>query len=81
MSARVDRPSTLRQLLGAICLGLSFFVLALGFGLLVRALQHGGYGTSSITWALVALGAGGGLLGTGIALLIWEYSIRHGVRH
>ena len=48
---------------------------------MVRALERGGYGTSSITIALAWLGLGGGLLGLGIALLIWELSVRHNMRH
>jgi hypothetical protein len=48
---------------------------------LVTALERGGYGTSSNTLAFVWLGAGGGFLGLGIVLLIWEYSVRYNVRH
>ena len=48
---------------------------------MVRALERGGYGTSSNNIALVWLGVGGALLGLGIALLIWELSVRHNIRH
>lgn len=48
---------------------------------MVRSLERGGYGTSSIDLALVWLGVGGGLLGIGVALLIWELSVRHNIRH
>ena len=34
-----------------------------------------------MTYAFAWLGFGGGLLGLGIALLIWELSVRHGIRH
>ncbi len=48
---------------------------------MVQALEDGGYATGGVTFALWWLAAGGGLLGTGIALLIWEMSVRHGIRH
>ncbi len=48
---------------------------------MVRSLERGGYGTTSIDFALIWLGAGGGLLGIGISLLIWELSVRHNIRH
>lgn len=73
--------SPVRHIIGAVCLVASLVVVAIGFALLVRALDGGQYGTAHIAWALVALGAGGGLMGVGFALLIWEYSVRHGVRH
>ena len=48
---------------------------------MVRSLERGGYGTSSIDLALIWLGVGGGLLGIGVSLLIWELSVRHNIRH
>ena len=48
---------------------------------MIRSLERGGYGTTSINIALVWLGVGGALLGIGISLLIWELSVRHNVRH
>jgi hypothetical protein len=48
---------------------------------MVNALENGGYGTSRNTMAFVTLGAGGALMGLGIALLIWELSVRHNIRH
>ena len=48
---------------------------------MVRALDRGGYGTERVTYALATLGLGGGLLGLGIALLIWEVSVRYNIRH
>ena len=48
---------------------------------MVRSLERGGYGTSSIDVALLWLGAGGALLGFGVSLLIWELSVRHNIRH
>ena len=55
--------------------------LPAGFIEMVLALERGGYGTSSVDAAVYWLGAGGGLLGLGIALLIWELSVRHNIRH
>jgi hypothetical protein len=55
--------------------------LPAGFVMMVRVLETAGYGSSGVTGALAVLGAGGGLLGMGIALLIWELSIRYDVRH
>ena len=48
---------------------------------MIRSLERGGYGTTSIDIALIWLGVGGALLGMGISLLIWELSVRHNVRH
>jgi hypothetical protein len=48
---------------------------------MIGALERGGYGTTSNTIAFAWLGLGGGLLGSGIALLIWELSVRHNIRH
>ena len=73
--------SPIRYVAGMVCLLSALVVLAGGFAQMVIALETGGYGTSRITYALGVLGAGGGLLATGIAVLIWEYSIRYGVRH
>ena len=48
---------------------------------MIRTLERGGYGTTSIDIALIWLGVGGALLGMGISLLIWELGVRHNVRH
>jgi hypothetical protein len=73
--------STIRTIAGGVCLVASLVVLPAGFIQMVRALEMGGYATGGVTFALWWLGAGGGLLGMGIALLIWEMSVRHGIRH
>jgi len=73
--------SPARYVGGAVCLIASMVTLASGFVQMVRALERGGYGTTSITYALVWLGVGGGLLGLGVSLMIWELSVRHNVRH
>ena len=73
--------STIRTIAGGVCLASSLVVLPAGFIQMVQALENGGYGTGGVTSALWWLAAGGGLLGMGIALLIWEISVRHGIRH
>ena len=73
--------STIRTIAGCVCLASSLVALPAGFIQMVQALENGGYGTGGVTFALWWLAAGGGLLGMGIALLIWEMSVRHGIRH
>jgi hypothetical protein len=59
----------------------SLVTIIAGFIFMIRSLEAGGYGTSSNSLAIAWIGAGGGLLGLGIVLLIWELSVRHNVRH
>jgi hypothetical protein len=73
--------SFLRAIAGAVCLVGSLVVLPAGFIMMIRALETSGYGSAGVTRALAILASGGGLLGLGIALLIWELSVRYGVRH
>jgi len=75
------RGSFIRGVAGAVCLVASLVALPAGFVMMVRALETAGYASGGVTGALAVLGAGGGLLGMGIALLIWELSIRYDVRH
>jgi len=67
--------------MGGVSLVGALVALPAGFLQMVRTLERGGYGTAGIDYALWWLGLGGGLLAVGIALLIWELSIRHNVRH
>ena len=76
-----QRGSPARYIGGLVCLIGAMVTLPAGFIQMISALEHGGYGTSSNTLAFATLGVGGGLLGLGIALLIWELSIRHNIRH
>jgi hypothetical protein len=76
-----QRGSPARYVLGMVCLMGAMVSLPAGFIQMVRALERGGYGTSSMTASFAWLGLGGGLLGLGIALLIWELSVRYNVRH
>lgn len=76
-----QRASPARYVFGAVCLIAALVALPAGCIQMVQALDRGGYGTSSVNYALGWLGLGGGLLGLGIALLIWELSVRHNIRH
>ena len=66
--------SVLRAVLGAVALLSSLVVIPIGFVLLVIDLQQ------SMVRALAVLMTGGFLLALGIALLIWEFSGRYGIR-
>ena len=73
--------SPIRYVSAITLLVVALVTLLSGGFMMVGALERGGYGTSSITRALMVLGAGGGFLAIGISLLIWELSIRHNIRH
>lgn len=76
-----QRGSPTRYVMAWLCLLLAFVALPAGFIQMVNALERGGYGTSAMTLSLVWLGAGGGFLGLGVALMIWELSVRHNIKH
>lgn len=76
-----QRGSPARYVIGLVCLIAAMVTLPAGFVQMIVALERGGYGTSSNTVALAWLGLGGALLGLGMALLIWELSVRYNVRH
>ena len=76
-----QRGSPIRYVAAAVCLVAAMVTLPAAFIQMVRALERGGYGTSSVTFALGWLGLGGALLGLGVALMIWELSVRHNIRH
>jgi len=73
--------SFVRALIGVVCLVASLIVIAAGFVLLVAAMKAGERGTPPFFYALAVLGVGGGLQAAGIAVLIWEMSIRYDVRN
>lgn len=75
-----DQKSFVRALVGVVSLVASLVVIAGGFVLLIAAMQAGERGTRPFFNALAVLGVGGGLLAAGIAVLIWEMSIRYDVR-
>jgi hypothetical protein len=70
-----------RAIVGWVTLASSLVVVVLGFVRLIEALESGGYGTSAMWGAFGIFALSGALLSVGIALLIWEYSIRYGIRH
>jgi hypothetical protein len=76
-----QRGSPARYVSGLVCLIAAMVTLPAGFVQMIVALERGGYGTSSNTLALAWLALGGALLGLGMALLIWELSVRYNVRH
>lgn len=75
-----NQKSFVRALLGVVSLCAALVVVAAGFVLLIASMQAGEHGTRRWFYALAVLGVGGGLLAAGIALLIWEMSIRYDVR-
>ena len=76
-----QRGSPIRYVTAMLCLIVALVLLAAGFILMVRALESGGYGTSAVTASFIWLGVGGGFLGFGVALMIWELSVRHNIQH
>ena len=81
MTPAPQRGSPARYVAGMVCLIGAMVTIPAGFVQMIRALEGGGYGTTSNTIALLWIALGGGLLGLGIALMIWELSVRHNVRH
>jgi hypothetical protein len=77
----MNRGSSVRYVSGLVMLVTALVTLLSGGLMMVRALERGGYGTSSVDGALTVLAAGGGFLAIGISLLIWELSVRHNIRH
>jgi hypothetical protein len=76
-----QRGSPARYVVGIVSLIGAMVTTAAGFVQMIGALERGGYGTSSNTIAFLWLGLGGGLLGLGMSLIIWELSVRHNIRH
>jgi hypothetical protein len=76
-----QRGSPVRWVVGMVSLLGALVALPAGGVQMVRALERGGYGTGAVDVALLWLAVGGGLLGIGISLIIWELSVRHNIRH
>jgi len=76
----VQPKSFFRAFVAVLSLLLSVIVIPLGFVLLVTGLQTGSYNTRAMVNALAVLAGGGGLMALGVSLLIWEMSVRYGVR-
>jgi hypothetical protein len=72
--------SFLRALVGVVSLVLSMIVIPAGFVLLVSDMQAGDSSRRALMNALGVLSVGGGLMALGISMLIWEMSVRYGVR-
>ena len=81
MTAGPQKGSPARYVAGLVCLIGAMVTIAAGFVQMIGALERGGYGTTSNRIAFAWLALGGGLLGFGIALLIWELSVRYNIRH
>ena len=71
--------SLLRAVAGVVSLFASLIVIPIGFVLLVQNADPGNP-SRSIKLPLGVLMAGGGLLALGIAMLIWEVSVRYDIR-
>lgn len=69
--------STIRTVLAATSLFCSLVVIVIGFALLVTTIQRGTQARDEMRLALGVLGLGGGLLATGICLMIWEAAERN----
>jgi hypothetical protein len=75
MAEEPEAGSLPRAIVGVVSLISSLVVIPIGFVLLI-ADAH----APSMVRPLAVLMAGGFLLATGIALLIWEVSVRYGIR-
>ena len=77
----IQRPSTLRAIIGIVCMASSLAIIGASFVLFTRALDASGYGSPAWKTALMWMSGGGGLLGIGMSCLIWELSVRYNIRH
>lgn len=79
MSDDRESKSLLRALIGTVSLVASLVVIPLGMVVLVADTAGDG-GLRALVRPLGVLSAGGALLSFGIAMLIWELSVRYDVR-
>ena len=77
--AQDESKSLLRAVLGIVSLLASLVVIPIGFVLLIVDAE-GGSSIRTLTRPVGVLMAGGALLAFGIAILIWEMSVRYGIR-
>jgi len=75
MAETPETKSLVRAVLGVVALLVSLVVIPIGFVLLVLDAER-----HEMTRSLSVLMAGGFFLAFGIALLIWELSVRYGIR-
>lgn len=78
MATNREPQSLVRAIVGTVSLLASLVVIALGLALLAGHAGSGG-GWRAVLTPLGVLTAGGALLALGIALLIWELSIRYDI--
>jgi len=71
------RRNTVRTVIAATSLVSALIVIVLGFALLIGTIQQGTPTADGMRLSLGVLGLGGGLLATGIALMIWETAERY----
>lgn len=75
--SRREGGSLLRLLFGIVLFLVALVIATFGFVRLITVLDHGGYGTSAMTTALVVLGTAGACLAIAIATLIWDVAKRY----
>ncbi len=69
-----------RAVFGTVFMVASVVAIAMGFVQLTSGLQGAGYGSPEVRRALTWMSIGGAVLAIGMCLLIWEVSIRYGIR-
>ena len=71
--------SLLRAVVGVLSLLIALVLIPIGFVLLVTD-SPGTSGLRALARPLAVLMAAGGLMAFGVAMLIWEMSVRYGIR-
>ena len=71
------RGSVARIVIGALLCLVAIVLSVYGFLHLAGVLAGGGYGTPAVRTALIILGTSGAFLATGIAVIIWDISLRY----
>lgn len=79
MATSREPKSLIRAILGIVSLFASLVVIGLGFVLLANRAGAGG-SWRAVVQPLAVLSVGGALLAFGIAMLIWELSVRYDIR-
>lgn len=69
-----------RAVFGLVFLVASLVGVTIGFVQLMAGLQGPGYGSPEVQMALIWMTGSGALMAIGICLIIWEVSIRYGIR-
>jgi hypothetical protein len=79
MASNPQGKSVMRATLGVVSLLSALVVVPIGFVLLVADSESGNT-TRELVRPLAVLMVGGGLLSFGVAMLIWEMSVRYDIR-